>query len=645
MKKSDKIALLKELQMDEPTFYAQFGGPMDLVQQHPELFFKYCMGGRMKKQTGGKENPWQTPGATYPGWSPAGDFIHSTTPGDTRWVTKEGNRTPFQEMMQNYGDFTPSDTLIQNDPRRMDLSDPEYFAKSISRDNKAQTRSHFYDMTYGPMNSLKTDKPDLYDQKYFDLAKLKQPVSSVDEKQLRYYSKAKLQTGGIPPEMQQAMMQQQAPAPEQGGGGAEQAMQQIAQMLQQGMPPEQIIQQLVQSGVPQEQAVQMVQQVAQGMQGEAPQQDAPAMMQTGGRMKYQLGSSQGLKPYDPNAPSNAYDPRNVAPQASNNSFNLDNTDNSKPTLNKNKGSSINYAGAIAGAVPGVINAVSNPQLTTQGKVEEGIQVVGDTVAGMIPGVNYATALSDTSRQLLDKNNKKVVNPDTGKTEVVRTTGEAMLDSTLEPQHSQDITAWTNVVSDVFTGDSTASTGDYLSTFLGGTVGNLLGDAIDGGENQDLYNKQQADKIKYDYDAQARFVGKYGGKFQTGGIINQSPALQKMNQPAMTLLQAGGIPPEMMAAMQQGAPQQTPPEPYKPGYRDISPSASIDSSLKPISYKGRTHKYGGIEVTDNSELENGEYSVNLTDPQTGAPQRYIFSNATGFAAKAKKILKDYQSQYA
>ena len=148
---------------------------------------------------------------------------------------------------------------------------------------------------------------------------------------------------------------------------------------------------------------------------------------------------------------------------------------------------------------------------------------------------------------------------------------------------------------------------------------------------------------------AGFNANVGNRFNVGANVNTAPSY------GVNLgykFQAGGVPPEMMAAMQQGdpsmqqgAPQQAPPEPYKPGYKDISPSASIDSSLKPISYKGRTHKYGGIEVTDNSELEDGEYSVNLTDPQTGAPQRYIFSNATGFAAKAKKILKDYQSQYA
>jgi uncharacterized protein (DUF433 family) len=85
-------------------------------------------------------------------------------------------------------------------------------------------------------------------------------------------------------------------APQQGqpqGGGEEQILQQVAQMLQQGMSPEEIVGQLVQMGVPQEQAIQVVQMVVQQMQGqqqapqEAPQQ-APPMMRGGGYM-YQMG--------------------------------------------------------------------------------------------------------------------------------------------------------------------------------------------------------------------------------------------------------------------------------------------------------------------------------------------------------------------
>jgi hypothetical protein len=98
------------------------------------------------------------------------------------------------------------------------------------------------------------------------------------------------QMGG---EMMQAPQQGQPQGQPQGGGGEEQILQQVAQMLQQGMSPEEIVGQLVQMGVPQEQAIQVVQMVVQQMQGqqqapqEAPQQ-APPMMRGGGYM-YQMG--------------------------------------------------------------------------------------------------------------------------------------------------------------------------------------------------------------------------------------------------------------------------------------------------------------------------------------------------------------------
>jgi hypothetical protein len=98
------------------------------------------------------------------------------------------------------------------------------------------------------------------------------------------------QMGG---EMMQAPQQGQPQGQPQGGGGEEQILQQVAQMLQQGMSPEEIVGQLVQMGVPQEQAIQVVQMVVQQMQGQqqAPQQEpqqAPPMMRSGGYM-YQMG--------------------------------------------------------------------------------------------------------------------------------------------------------------------------------------------------------------------------------------------------------------------------------------------------------------------------------------------------------------------
>ena len=99
--------------------------------------------------------------------------------------------------------------------------------------------------------------------------------------------------GGYMYQMGGEMMAQQPQGQPQGGGGQEEIMQQVAQMLQQGMAPEEIVGQLVQMGVPQEQAIQIVQMIVQQMQGqqqapqEAPQQ-APPMMRRGGYM-HQMG--------------------------------------------------------------------------------------------------------------------------------------------------------------------------------------------------------------------------------------------------------------------------------------------------------------------------------------------------------------------
>jgi hypothetical protein len=91
--------------------------------------------------------------------------------------------------------------------------------------------------------------------------------------------------GGMAPEeqaaMQQAQGQQQGP-PQGGGMDPQQVMQGIAQMLQQGAQPEEIMQQLVQMGIPQEQAQQMIQQVMQQMQG-GQQQEAPPQGRYGGK--------------------------------------------------------------------------------------------------------------------------------------------------------------------------------------------------------------------------------------------------------------------------------------------------------------------------------------------------------------------------
>jgi hypothetical protein len=102
------------------------------------------------------------------------------------------------------------------------------------------------------------------------------------------------QEGGMAPEEQAMMAQQQAP-PQQGGGmDPQQIMQEVAQMLQQGAQPDQIMQQLVQEGVPEQMAQQIIQQVMQQMQGgqQAPQ---PGMRMGG---SYKVGSEHDMSQND-----------------------------------------------------------------------------------------------------------------------------------------------------------------------------------------------------------------------------------------------------------------------------------------------------------------------------------------------------------
>jgi transcriptional regulator CtsR len=73
---------------------------------------------------------------------------------------------------------------------------------------------------------------------------------------------------------------------EQGAGQEQQMMQEVAQMLQQGADPQQVIQQLVEMGIPEDQAVQMVQAIMQQMQGSTPQ------LKRGGMMYYEDGGEE-----------------------------------------------------------------------------------------------------------------------------------------------------------------------------------------------------------------------------------------------------------------------------------------------------------------------------------------------------------------
>ena len=94
------------------------------------------------------------------------------------------------------------------------------------------------------------------------------------------------------PTMQMAGQMMQQPAPQQGGGGQEeQIIQFIAQALQQGADPQEILQQLVEAGIPQDQGTQLIQAVAEQMQQmmAQPQQGQQPMMRMGGKPCYGCG--------------------------------------------------------------------------------------------------------------------------------------------------------------------------------------------------------------------------------------------------------------------------------------------------------------------------------------------------------------------
>ena len=69
--------------------------------------------------------------------------------------------------------------------------------------------------------------------------------------------------------------------------GQEEMVMQVAQALQQGADPQEVLQQLIQSGVPEEQAIQLIEGIMQQMQQESPQQEQP-MMQNGGEYLNQI---------------------------------------------------------------------------------------------------------------------------------------------------------------------------------------------------------------------------------------------------------------------------------------------------------------------------------------------------------------------
>lgn len=91
-----------------------------------------------------------------------------------------------------------------------------------------------------------------------------------------------MQEGGMQDQQQDAAQQpQEQPQPQGGGDQMGQLTQAVAQMLQQGTPPDQILQKLVEAGVPQDQAQQIIQMVMQQMQGQQDPNQGPAMRMGG----------------------------------------------------------------------------------------------------------------------------------------------------------------------------------------------------------------------------------------------------------------------------------------------------------------------------------------------------------------------------
>jgi hypothetical protein len=107
----------------------------------------------------------------------------------------------------------------------------------------------------------------------------------LNNEKLRGNPRNRYADGGMSPDqaamMAQQQEQQQAP-PQQGGGiDPQQVMQIVAQKLQQGEEPQQIMQELIQAGVPQDQAQQIIQQVMQQLQQSQGQQAAEQTMEEG----------------------------------------------------------------------------------------------------------------------------------------------------------------------------------------------------------------------------------------------------------------------------------------------------------------------------------------------------------------------------
>ena len=113
------------------------------------------------------------------------------------------------------------------------------------------------------------------------------------EQMLYMYGGGYYADGGMAPEQQGGMPPEQGGgAPQQGGGDQmQQIVQFIAQALQQGMQPEEIVKKLIEAGLPEDQAAQIVQAVIQQMQGA---QQNPGGPEPNGVQEYPQGPQEEM---------------------------------------------------------------------------------------------------------------------------------------------------------------------------------------------------------------------------------------------------------------------------------------------------------------------------------------------------------------
>lgn len=117
-------------------------------------------------------------------------------------------------------------------------------------------------------------------QKYTNAPQYKDANSTGGTTYAKYGGLFKMEDGGdIPPQevgREEQMVAANQQGQEEAQGGVGQIMQQVAQALQGGANPEEVVGKLIETGVPQEQAVQIVQQVIQQLQGGSQEQEVSA---------------------------------------------------------------------------------------------------------------------------------------------------------------------------------------------------------------------------------------------------------------------------------------------------------------------------------------------------------------------------------